>query len=85
WQARRLADAMQVTDWTTIEREYNTTARALAHLARTTKVPMEWKAFGLSEAQRKWDVTKSKAAADVAKFLSDRLPAGPIQQDGDPV
>ncbi|KAE9317993.1 hypothetical protein PF001_g6573 [Phytophthora fragariae] len=46
---------------------------------------MEWKAFGLSEAQRKWDVIKSKAAADVAKFLSDRLHAGPIQQDGDPV
>ncbi|KAE8973456.1 hypothetical protein PR003_g29122 [Phytophthora rubi] len=63
----------------------NTPISALARLARTTKVSMEWKAFGLSTAQRKWDVIKSKAAADVANFLSDRQPAGPTQQDGDTV
>ncbi|KAE8905682.1 hypothetical protein PF003_g10775 [Phytophthora fragariae] len=59
--------------------------KTVARLARTTKVPMEWTAFGPSATQRKWDVIKNKAAAEVAKFISDRRPVGPTQQDGDTV
>nr|KAE8939807.1 hypothetical protein PF009_g10363 [Phytophthora fragariae] len=80
WKTRRMADAVTVATWRSVQREHNTTARTLANMVRTTQQPMEWLDSMANKDGGRWGAIRNMATRDVAHWLTEWLATGNPQR-----
>nr|KAE8942826.1 hypothetical protein PF009_g7442 [Phytophthora fragariae] len=76
WKARRMADAVTVATWRSVQREHNATVRTLANMVRTTQQSMEWSDSLAHKDGDRWGAIRSMATRDVAHWFTEWLATG---------